>query len=194
MTTRSNGALNGGSADQYGTDEYRTRDRSATGERPEYGGSGRRDILGNGYHSGGPATTRAFETFERLTGQEPPSAPSEIPSAERGLDEPGLVPPPLRLATRFRPAVPHRPGWSAIEVPAAPTATPHPPASAGPRLRVDWPNCKAHGLCHELLPEAVRLDEWGYPVFAKQALPAHLLDEARRAVMACPTLALHLID
>ena len=31
-------------------------------------------------------------------------------------------------------------------------------------LRVDWPRCRARGLCAELLPERIVLDEWGYPV------------------------------
>ena len=31
-------------------------------------------------------------------------------------------------------------------------------------LRVDWPACTGRGLCHEVLPELIDLDEWGYPV------------------------------
>ncbi|HEX3003702.1 MAG TPA: ferredoxin [Angustibacter sp.] len=61
------------------------------------------------------------------------------------------------------------------------------------RLRVDWPRCAAHGLCHELLPEVVGLDEWGYPVVAGD-LPEELVELARQAVVACPTLALRLVD
>ncbi|KQX62012.1 ferredoxin [Angustibacter sp. Root456] len=60
------------------------------------------------------------------------------------------------------------------------------------RLRVDWPRCSAHGLCHELLPEVVGLDEWGYPVVGE--LPDDLVELARQAVTACPTLALRLVD
>jgi ferredoxin len=60
------------------------------------------------------------------------------------------------------------------------------------RLRVDWPACHARGLCFELLPEVVRLDDWGYPVI-DDAVPRHLVGQAREAVRACPTLALHLI-
>ncbi len=56
-------------------------------------------------------------------------------------------------------------------------------------LVVDWTRCDGHGLCAALLPDAVRRDEWGYPV-----LVAPISDEmdARRAVAACPALALHL--
>jgi ferredoxin len=61
------------------------------------------------------------------------------------------------------------------------------------QLRVDWPACKARGLCHELLPEAVGLDEWGYPVVTRTIDDA-LLRAAREAARACPTLALRLVD
>ena len=60
------------------------------------------------------------------------------------------------------------------------------------RLRVDWPACRARGLCHELLPEAVGLDEWGYPVVGE--VGEELLREAREAVRSCPTLALRLVQ
>jgi ferredoxin len=60
------------------------------------------------------------------------------------------------------------------------------------RLRVDWPACHAHGLCAELLPEVVTLDEWGYPVLARD-VPDDLVEHARRAVTSCPTLALRLV-
>jgi len=59
------------------------------------------------------------------------------------------------------------------------------------RLRVDPIKCRAHGLCVELLPEAVDLDEWGYAI-ARRAVPPLVLGEARSAVAACPTLALRL--
>ena len=59
------------------------------------------------------------------------------------------------------------------------------------RLRVDWPACQGRGLCHELLPEVVDLDEWGYPVVTG-AVPDDLRSDARAAVRACPRLALRL--
>jgi ferredoxin len=61
------------------------------------------------------------------------------------------------------------------------------------RLAVDWPACKAHGVCAELLPEIVKLDEWGYPVLAPGPVPAELRRHAQRAVSSCPTLALRLV-
>ena len=57
------------------------------------------------------------------------------------------------------------------------------------RLRVNPIQCVAHGLCGELLPEVIRLDEWGYPIIDGEVTP-ELLDHARRAAGACPTLAL----
>ena len=52
--------------------------------------------------------------------------------------------------------------------------------------------CDGHGLCAELLPELVTLDEWGYPIIAPRPVPPPLLRHARRAVGDCPTLALRL--
>ncbi len=60
------------------------------------------------------------------------------------------------------------------------------------RVRVNPIDCTAHGLCAELLPEWISLDEWGYPVIDEQVVPAQLVRNARRAAAACPTLALRL--
>jgi len=62
----------------------------------------------------------------------------------------------------------------------------------GRRLRVDPIACAAHGICAELLPELIDLDEWGYPLLSTHAVPRRLTAEAERAVAGCPTLALHL--
>jgi ferredoxin len=51
--------------------------------------------------------------------------------------------------------------------------------------------CTAHQLCADLLPELIELDEWGYPIIPDK-IPVHLEGHARRAVSACPTLALRL--
>jgi ferredoxin len=61
------------------------------------------------------------------------------------------------------------------------------------RLRVNPITCDAHGVCAELLPEFIRLDPWGYPIVPRADLPADLVEHARLAAAACPTLAL-LID
>ena len=60
------------------------------------------------------------------------------------------------------------------------------------RLRVDWPQCSGRGVCHELLPELVGLDDWGYPV-VRGPVPDSLTDAARAAVSWCPRLALRLV-
>jgi len=54
--------------------------------------------------------------------------------------------------------------------------------------------CVAHGVCAELFPERITLDEWGYPIIDPRPVPEHLLEHARRAVAACPTLALLVRD
>jgi ferredoxin len=59
-------------------------------------------------------------------------------------------------------------------------------------LRVNPIACDAHGVCADLLPELVTLDPWGYPVIAPEPVPDELIPHARRAVTACPTLALRL--
>ena len=58
------------------------------------------------------------------------------------------------------------------------------------RLRVNPIACEAHALCVELLPELIRLDDWGYPILDQPEVPPELLGLADRAVDACPTLAL----
>lgn len=60
------------------------------------------------------------------------------------------------------------------------------------RIEVDPVACDAHGMCAELLPELIELDDWGYPVIAAVDVPLRLEPLARRAVSVCPTLALRL--
>jgi len=59
-------------------------------------------------------------------------------------------------------------------------------------LAIDRIKCDGRGLCAELLPELIRLDEWGYPIIASGPIPEHLLPLAQRAVDDCPVLALAL--
>jgi len=62
------------------------------------------------------------------------------------------------------------------------------------RLIVNMIECEAHGVCAELFPERVELDEWGYPIIGDEPIPPALLKHARRAVQNCPKLALILTD
>jgi ferredoxin len=59
-------------------------------------------------------------------------------------------------------------------------------------LVVDRIACDGFGMCAELLPELIELDDWGYPIVAAGGVPDALLDHARRAVAVCPVLALRL--
>ncbi len=58
------------------------------------------------------------------------------------------------------------------------------------RVRVNPIACEAHGMCAELLPERIKLDEWGYPVIDDTPVDGWELEHARRAARACPTFAL----
>jgi len=58
-------------------------------------------------------------------------------------------------------------------------------------LYVDRIRCDGHGLCAELFPEMIQLDDWGYPIIGSAPIPPSLLAHARRAVASCPVLALH---
>jgi ferredoxin len=57
-------------------------------------------------------------------------------------------------------------------------------------LAIDPIACDGHGLCADLLPELVALDEWGYPVLRRRDVPPELVGAARRAAGVCPKLAL----
>ncbi|MFF4038239.1 ferredoxin [Streptomyces sp. NPDC001816] len=46
--------------------------------------------------------------------------------------------------------------------------------------------CTGQGLCAELLPELIDLDEWGSPILKDRAVPDQLRTHARRAVAVCP--------
>jgi ferredoxin len=58
-------------------------------------------------------------------------------------------------------------------------------------LAVDWAACKGHGLCAELLPDHIALDDWGFPIVSGP-VSAAAAKRARRAVADCPALALKL--
>lgn len=57
------------------------------------------------------------------------------------------------------------------------------------RIGVDRVLCTGHGICARTLPDAIVLDEWGYPIVASDAVrPA----DAKLAVKLCPARALFL--
>jgi ferredoxin len=63
-------------------------------------------------------------------------------------------------------------------------------------LHLDPIACDGRGLCHYAAPGLIDLDEWGYPLLRDGGLRLDVTDaelpQARAAVEACPTLALHL--
>ena len=66
------------------------------------------------------------------------------------------------------------------------------PSTLAVELVVDRIRCDGFGMCAELLPELIELDDWGYPIVAAGAVPGPLLEHAKRAVAVCPVLALRL--
>lgn len=62
-------------------------------------------------------------------------------------------------------------------------------------LRVDPILCDGFGHCHELAPELVQMDEWGYPIIEGQPTSLdeyEILKSARLAVRGCPRQALRI--
>jgi ferredoxin len=59
-------------------------------------------------------------------------------------------------------------------------------------LHVDPIACDGHGVCAELFPEWVSLDDWGFPIVEGAPVPPQLEDRARLAVTECPSCALSL--
>lgn len=65
--------------------------------------------------------------------------------------------------------------------------------SGGFVLKVNPILCDGYGHCHELAPELVNMDEWGYPIIKSALTPLSdlaTLESARYAVRGCPRQAL----
>jgi ferredoxin len=60
----------------------------------------------------------------------------------------------------------------------------------GSVLRVNPIACDGHGICAELFPERIALDEWGYPIVDPEPVGGEVERHARRAVAGCPAAAL----
>jgi ferredoxin len=58
------------------------------------------------------------------------------------------------------------------------------------RLRVDWIRCDGYGLCGDLAPELIDLDDWRYPIVRPGPVDSGLVHDAQRAVDCCPMKAL----
>ena len=60
------------------------------------------------------------------------------------------------------------------------------------RLVVDFIACDGWGICADLLPDHVELDDWGYPILVDDVVLKSDLRKARKAIGACPALAMRL--
>jgi ferredoxin len=61
------------------------------------------------------------------------------------------------------------------------------------RLTIDPIACDGRGLCAELMPEWIELDDWGYPIVRERPDAGVTEQTVRRSIAACPTLALRLV-
>jgi ferredoxin len=59
-------------------------------------------------------------------------------------------------------------------------------------LIVDPIACSGEGVCADLFPEWIHLDDWGFPIIDPRPVPADRLAAARWAAGNCPALALKL--
>jgi ferredoxin len=58
------------------------------------------------------------------------------------------------------------------------------------RLRIDWIKCDGYGLCGDLLPDLIGLDEWRYPIVPRGPIDAERRHDVQRAIDCCPMKAL----
>jgi ferredoxin len=58
------------------------------------------------------------------------------------------------------------------------------------RLRVDWVRCDGYGVCGDLLPELIGLDDWRFPIVPPGAVDRRHLHDVQRAADCCPVKAL----
>jgi ferredoxin len=66
--------------------------------------------------------------------------------------------------------------------------------SAGAKLRVNPIACDGRGLCAEVAPELITLDDWGYPIIRADRIPPEWEADAQEAVRLCPKLALTITE
>jgi ferredoxin len=71
-----------------------------------------------------------------------------------------------------------------------------PEATTVATLLLNPTTCAGRGLCHDVAPDFIQLDEWGYPLLPGHGLRVDLtkadLKVAEDATHACPVLALHI--
>jgi ferredoxin len=60
------------------------------------------------------------------------------------------------------------------------------------RLTVDWIKCDGFGLCGDLVPDLIGLDDWRYPIIDPESIDRERISDVQRAVDCCPMKALTL--
>ena len=60
------------------------------------------------------------------------------------------------------------------------------------KVSIDAERCQGHGRCYEVAPDVFTDDERGRGQVISQSVPAHLEEQVRSAVMACPEKAITL--
>ena len=61
-------------------------------------------------------------------------------------------------------------------------------------LRVNPITCDGRGLCAEVAPDLIVMDDWGFPIIEPGPVPPGLTADALAAVRICPLLALRLVE
>lgn len=59
-------------------------------------------------------------------------------------------------------------------------------------IAIDRIRCDGRGVCAELVPELISLDDWGYPIVTATAVPVGMTRRVGAAVDLCPVLALRM--
>ena len=58
------------------------------------------------------------------------------------------------------------------------------------RLAINPAACDGLGMCAHQAPDVIQLDPWGYPIVSAGELEGAEIDQATRAIRACPRNAL----
>lgn len=58
------------------------------------------------------------------------------------------------------------------------------------RIVIDPIACDGRGACADMLPERIRLDDWGYPIVDPAPIKRDLERLARKTATVCPKLAI----
>jgi ferredoxin len=69
-----------------------------------------------------------------------------------------------------------------------------PKSSEGARVRVDPTKCKGYGVCSTLAPDIFLQDEWGFAYVQGGAVTAENRRIIEKAIRACPTKAIEILE